>query len=284
MEEKVRCPVCPRGCRLEEGQTGACQARINVDGVIRAKNYGMLTSLALDPIEKKPLYRFRPGSLILSLGSFGCNMRCGFCQNYSISRSDGIREGGSYARLQVREFTPREMADIAREAWEEDRSIGLAFTYNEPLVGYEFVRDTAKLVHEAGLVNVLVTNGCIEQAVLEEVLPYADAMNIDLKCFTDHGYGSLGGSLDTVKAFIRRAAAECHVELTTLVVPGISDSPEDMKREAAWIASLDPEIPLHITRYFPRYEYSAPATDIDLIYTLKEIAEKELRYVYPGNI
>lgn len=284
MEEAIRCRVCPRGCRLREGETGACQARIHVDGSIRAKNYGMLTSLALDPIEKKPLYRFRPGSRILSLGSFGCNMLCPFCQNYAISRSDGLREGGGDARLEVREFTAREMAEIAVKAAEEDRSIGLAFTYNEPLVGYEFVRDTAKLVKEAGLSNVLVTNGCVSQEVLEEVLPWTDAFNVDLKCFTDRGYSALGGNLDTVKAFIRRASEEAHVEITTLVVPGISDGEEEMRREAGWIASLDPEIPLHLTRYFPRYRYTEPPTGAEVIYRLKELAERELRHVYTGNL
>ncbi|MCR4891326.1 MAG: AmmeMemoRadiSam system radical SAM enzyme [Lachnospiraceae bacterium] len=288
-ENEVKiCRVCPRRCRLEEGDTGFCKARICLDGRIRAKNYGLLTGLALDPIEKKPLHRFFPGSRILSIGSFGCNMDCPFCQNFEISRSDGVFEGsvqeGLALRLESREFTPGELCQIALQAAEEDGNIGIAYTYNEPLVGYEFVLDTAKLIHGKGLKNVLVTNGCVNLSILEEVLPFIDAMNVDLKCFTDKGYRSLGGDLDTVKSFIRRAAEESHVELTTLIVPGLSDSEEDMEREAEWIASVNPEIPLHLSRYFPRYRSHEPATDISVMRKLKEIAEGSLKTVILGNI
>ena len=174
------CEVCFRHCDLKEGQTGFCGARICAGGVVRAGNYGRLTSLALDPIEKKPLRRFRPGSRILSVGSYGCNLRCPFCQNYEISWSE---EAMRYA--QSAQFaTPEQIAETALY-YRDKGNVGVAFTYNEPLVGYEFVRDTAKLVHEAGMVNALVSNGTAELAVLEEILPYMDAMNIDLKGFTD---------------------------------------------------------------------------------------------------
>ena len=289
-EVRKSCGVCPRRCSLGEGDIGLCHARAMVDGEIRCRNYGILTSLALDPIEKKPLYRFYPGSMILSLGSFGCNLYCEFCQNYEISQSDGIYEGNvagtepEKVLLSKREFTAAELAEIAVRAKEEDGSIGLAFTYNEPLVGYEFVKDTASRTHELGLKNVLVTNGCAEISILEELLPYIDAMNIDLKCFTDEGYRKLGGDLDTVKAFIKRAYRDSHIELTTLVVPDISDSLDDFKREIRWISDLDPEIPLHLTRYFPRYKYKKPSTSIELLRLMEKTARESLRYVFVGNI
>lgn len=264
-------------CSLEEGQTGRCRARMNIDGTIRPKNYGLLTALALDPVEKKPLKRFQPGKMILSAGSFGCNLACPFCQNSDISQSG---EG----EVQVREFTPAEICRIALKAREED-NIGVAYTYNEPLVGYEFVHDTAKLVHEAGMMNVLVTNGEATVNILESLLPYIDAMNIDLKGFTDDIYRYLGGDLDMVKSFIKRASRDTHVEITSLIVTGMNDSPEDMKRETEWIASVSPEIPLHITRFFPMYHLQdRKPTDTGLMKELKNIAEDKLKYVFLGNI
>ena len=176
----AKCEVCFRHCELKEGQTGFCGARICAGGEVRAANYGMLTSLALDPIEKKPLNRFMPGSRILSAGSYGCNLRCPFCQNYEISWSEEVRRSARNAQ----HVTPEQLAETA-VYYRRKGNIGVAFTYNEPLAGYEFVRDTAKLVHEAGMVNVLVSNGTAELPILEEILPYIDAMNIDLKGFTD---------------------------------------------------------------------------------------------------
>ena len=269
------CEVCFRHCKLNEGQTGACGARVCSGGIIKAGNYGRITSIALDPIEKKPLARFFPGSKILSVGSYGCNLFCPFCQNYDISRSDG-RESGE-------EILPEQLAQIALK-YKDRGNIGIAYTYNEPLIGFEFVRDTAKLVKSMGMKNVLVTNGMAELPVLEELLPYMDAMNIDLKGFRPEIYRYLGGDFETVKAFISRAAEACHVELTSLIVPGMNDDPEDMEREAAWIASVDPEIPLHITRYFPRYKMRKGATDISLLKDLKRVAERHLAKVLLGNV
>ena len=271
------CNVCHRGCSLSEGEIGACKGRLFLDGEIKSRNYGVLTSLALDPIEKKPLRRFFPGSNILSLGSFGCNMFCGFCQNHDISRSDG-------RDLETREYTPREILSIAMRAREEDNNIGVAFTYNEPLIGFEFVRDTARLISEAKMKNVVVTNGCISLSVLSEIAPNIDAMNIDLKSFNDETYKKLGGDLDTVKLFIKNAAKSSHIELTTLIVPNLNDSKDEMENEAQWIASIDRDIPLHITRYFPRYKFVSPPTDIEILKTLAEIAKSHLKYVYIGNV
>ena len=270
------CPVCPHHCLLAEGQTGRCRARKNREGKIVNINYGKLTSLMLDPIEKKPLRRFFPGSRILSVGSFGCNLACPFCQNYEISMADS-------GQAHWQEVTPEALAGLAQE-YQSYGNIGVAFTYNEPLVGYEFVRDTARLVRERGMKNVLVTNGCAEPLVLEELLPYVDAMNIDLKGFTGEWYEKLGGDLETVKRFIARAAQDCHVELTTLIVPGENDSEEEMDREARWIASLDWEIPLHVTRFFPQYRMADKVpTPVERVYRLRNTAAQWLRYVYVGN-
>ncbi|HJC88077.1 MAG TPA: AmmeMemoRadiSam system radical SAM enzyme [Candidatus Eisenbergiella intestinigallinarum] len=270
------CPVCPHHCLLAAGQTGRCRARKNREGKIVSINYGKLTSLMLDPIEKKPLRRFFPGSRILSVGSFGCNLACPFCQNYEISMADS-------GQAHWQEVTPEALAGLAQE-YQSYGNIGVAFTYNEPLVGYEFVRDTARLVRERGMKNVLVTNGCAEPLVLEELLPYVDAMNIDLKGFTGEWYEKLGGDLETVKRFIARAAQDCHVELTTLIVPGENDSEEEMDREARWIASLDWEIPLHVTRFFPQYRMADKVpTPVERVYRLRNTAAQWLRYVYVGN-
>ena len=284
----ARCGVCFHHCEIGEGSRGFCGARTCENGVIRPENYGRITGLALDPIEKKPLRRFRPGSFILSVGSYGCNLHCPFCQNYEISWSAEAMACASRAET----VTPEELVDAAVRL-KPRGNIGLAFTYTEPLVGWEFVRDTGRLAHEAGLLNVLVTNGTAELAVLEAIAPYIDAMNIDLKGFTDMYYTRvLGGSLDMVKAFIARAAQLCHVEVTTLIVPVENDSEDEMRALTAWVAGLtDPDgrpmgagIPLHISRFFPRFHMTdRPPTDVRRVYRLADVARERLRFVYTGN-
>lgn len=279
------CDVCFRQCKIEEGQIGFCGARTCRDGQIVAANYGRLTSLALDPIEKKPLKMFHPGSMILSLGSYGCNLRCPFCQNSSISWSQKAFEYKDKADF----YEPQEIVETALELRPRG-NIGLAFTYNEPLVGYEFVRDTAKLAREAGLQNVLVTNGTASQKVLTQILQYIDAMNIDLKAFTDHFYRNfIGGDFQMVKDFITTAAGACHVELTSLIIPGENDSEEEMRELSAWIAELEnktgKKIPLHITRFFPAFKLTDRApTPVNTILHLVEVAKENLEFVFPGNI
>ena len=271
--------VCFRRCHLAEGEQGPCLARRNQGGRIVCANYGAVTSLALDPIEKKPLARFFPGSRILSLGSFGCNLFCPFCQNHEIAHPG--------EQVEFRRMHPEEICELAEDL-KEKGNIGAAFTYNEPLVGWEFVRDTAKLIHEAGMKNVLVTNGTAGLSVLEALKPYIDAMNIDLKSIRPEYYSDyLRGDLPMVKRFIEEAASFCHVELTTLILPGKNDSEEEMCSLSRWIAGLrggeGREIPLHISRYFPRYREELPPTPVKTIYRLKEAAEEELRYVFTGN-
>lgn len=276
MMERVICVLCPKRCALSEGQRGFCRGRGNVAGKVTAVNYGKVTSLALDPIEKKPLARFHPGGYILSVGSFGCNLRCPFCQNHEISQAD---EGFPH-----REVSPETLVQLAVNlSKEEPGNLGVAFTYNEPLIGYEFVLDTARRLRQEGLSTVLVTNGMIEEELLRKILPYVDAMNIDLKGFSEEFYRWIQGDFETVRRTIALASENCHVEVTTLVVPGRNDNPMEMADEAAWLASLDPEIPLHISRYFPRWQMSETATEVSRIRELCHVAEKYLRYVYKGN-
>lgn len=277
---KTVCHTCMHHCSLEPGQRGLCRARKNEDGRIVCENYGKITSLALDAVEKKPLKLFYPGSRILSVGSYGCNLRCAFCQNHEISMSD-------FKTAQTAYISPQALADKAL-ACKDAGNIGVAFTYNEPLVGWEYIRDTGTLIKKAGMKNVLVTNGTASVEILEEILPLTDAMNIDLKGFTESYYRELGGDLETVKEFIRRAAAGCHVELTTLIVPGKNDTVSEMEEEARWIASVEEivgkKIPLHVTRFFPRYHMTdRAATEVGTVYALAEAARKYLEYVFVGN-
>ena len=273
----VTCTLCPHACRLGAGETGFCRARMNIGGTIRAKNYGRLTSLALDPIEKKPLYHFHPGGFILSVGSFGCNLACPFCQNASIAMAD--------ASIETEDVSPAQLAALAEKLRRRPPgNLGVAFTYNEPLLSYEYILDTAPLLHATGLRVVLVTNGMICTEPLTRLLPHVDAMNIDLKAWHTDTYRQLGGDLATVKSTIATAVAHgVHVEVTTLVVPGISDRAEDMDEEAHWLSSLSRDLPLHISRYFPRHRMSAPPTPISDIDHLTEIARRHLRYVHRGN-
>ena len=274
------CKVCFRHCDIKEGGRGFCGARTCQGGEVIASNYGKVTSLALDPIEKKPLNRFHPGSYIISVGSYGCNLSCPFCQNNEISWPRNILRMEKSAEY----LAPDDLANLAYK-YRNQGNIGVAFTYNEPLVGYEYVRDTARLVHHKGMKNVLVTNGTASLEILEELKPYMDAMNIDLKGFTDHYYSEvLGGSRQMTMAFIEEAVKFCHVELTTLIVPGENDSEEEIREMTEWIAGLDEEIPLHISRFFPRFNMTdRDATDVGLIYRLADVARERLKYVYTGN-
>ena len=263
-------------CNLSEGQTGRCRARKNVGGINESISYGKITSIALDPIEKKPLKCFESGKKVLSVGSFGCNLDCPFCQNDSISMS-GISEAEFFY------LSPKELVMKAEE-FKKNGNIGVAYTYNEPLIGYEYVLDTAKLVHKAGMKNVVVTNGYVTTEILNKVVPYIDAFNIDLKGMTESFYKKLGGDLETVKEFIKIAVTNSHVEITTLIVPGENDSAEEMQELSKWISEIDKNIPLHITRFFPRRKMiDEMPTNVELLYSLAETARKNLNRVFVGN-
>ncbi|MEN6418692.1 MAG: AmmeMemoRadiSam system radical SAM enzyme [Clostridiaceae bacterium] len=273
---KQTCTICPRRCVLEEGQTGFCRARENRGGKVVCGNYARVTALSLDPIEKKPLKRFYPGTRILSVGSYGCNLSCPFCQNSDISMANE-------KTVDWRIVTPNDLVDQA-EQLKGAGNIGIAFTYNEPLIGYEYVFDCARLAKERGLKTVLVTNGFILPEPWLELLPVIDAANIDLKAFTEEGYRSLGGDLETVKTAIALAAERIHVEVTSLIVPGLNDDESEMRAEAKWLKALPGGVALHISRYFPMYRQREGApTPLGAIDKLTEIARQYVPNVYRGN-
>jgi len=274
----ARCSLCPHRCLIAENSSGICGVRTNIRGELTAASYGAVSSMALDPIEKKPLYMFHPGKRVLSIGGFGCNLRCRFCQNHEIST---VRCDAAPVPL-ANCMAPQDVAAIAVQTV-PDGNIGVAYTYNEPLIGYEFLYDCALLVRKEGLRNIIVTNGYINKEPLEALLPLIDAMNIDLKGFTESFYKKVGGTLEPVKEAIRLAAGRCHVEVTTLVIPG--ENEEDIEPIAQWLSSLDPCIPLHLSRFFPRHKYSDRApTPRETIIRLSEIAKRYLKNVFAGNM
>jgi pyruvate formate lyase activating enzyme len=270
----VSCQLCPHRCRIARGESGRCRVRRNEGGRLVAASYGRLTALALDPIEKKPLNLFFPGSFILSAGSFGCNLRCRFCQNWEIAQQEAPS----------REVEPQELVRLADKARAQG-NIGLAYTYNEPLVGYEFVLDCARLVRQAGMRNVLVSNGYINPEPLEALLPFIDAANIDLKAWNDRFYSQIcGGRREPVLAAIRLLAARCHLEVTTLLLPGENDSEEEIGELAAFLAALHPDIPLHLSRHHPDYQMSEPPPiSLARMEKLAGLARRSLRHVWLGN-
>ena len=277
------CTTCPHGCRLAEGQVGLCRARACHGGRVVCDSYGRLTSIAVDPIEKKPIADWRGGSTVLSVGGYGCNLACPFCQNWQISQA-GEKDVG------WREVAPQALVDLARDLNAEDpRMVGIAYTYNEPLVAWEYVRDCAKLAHEARLANVLVSNGCVNSCVVEELSGLIDAANIDLKGPDQRFYDSCAGSLAAVQNTISLLAADpaCHLEVTTLVVPGENDTDDAMERIAGWLASLPCEgdpITLHVTRFFPRWHMrDRGPTPVSTVYHLADVARRHLSRVHVGN-
>ena len=274
-DSKVKCLLCPHGCALNPKQTGLCLARQNVGGKLVSLNYGQVTALALDPIEKKPLKRFHPGSLILSAGSFGCNLKCSFCQNWHLSQE----------QPPAKRFSPEQLVKAAEDTVKLG-NIGLAYTYNEPSIWYEFVYDCARLAHQKGLKNVMVTNGYINREPLQELLPYLDAINIDLKAFSDDFYQKMcKGRIKHVRETIALCAPACHVEVTTLLIPGFNDSEEEVGMLARWLASLSADIPLHLSRHHPDYQMNEPAPiSRQRMMELAELARQHLKYVFMGNV
>lgn len=270
----VICRLCPKQCVIGEGRTGFCRVRKNVGGKLYAQNYAFSTGQALDPIEKKPLYHFYPGSTILSLGTWGCNFACKFCQNWNIAHGEP----------DTIHLSPDKAAELAGELVLQ-KNIGIAYTYSEPSVWFEYILDTAKLVRGAGLKNILVTNGFINPEPLKELLPYIDAMNIDVKAFNNDYYRNVcAGILDHVKTTVELAAKACHVEITTLVVPGLNDSEAELTELSRWLGGICRDIPLHFSRYFPNYKMQEPSTPLATLRMAHDLARNYLDYVYVGNV
>ncbi len=262
----VKCELCPTMCRIKPNHMGACRVRENIAGTLYAKTYAMVSSMALDPIEKKPLRMFKPGTKILSVGTYGCNFKCGFCQNYHISQQTPPLE-----HLPVNE--------LLKISDERTDSIGIAFTYNEPTIWYEYVLETAKLNSKD---TVLVTNGFINPEPFNELLPFVDAMNIDIKSIRPEFYSEVcGGTLDAVQQTIKTAHGSTHVELTFLAIPQVNDSEAEMEQMVFWIAGIDKKIPLHIIPFRPMYKWThLPYQTNEKILRLKSIAKERLDYVF----
>ncbi len=273
-DDKIKCELCPNFCAISPGKRGSCGVRINKDGILYSEIYGEITSLALDPIEKKPLYHYHPGECILSIGTKGCNFHCGFCQNWTISQES--------LSTTAEKVTSEYLVKKAKET----KSFGIAYTYNEPVIWYGFVYDTAKLAKENGLENVLVTNGYINQKPLDEILPLIDAMNIDLKSMNEAFYRNIcKGKLKPVLETALRAKSRCHIEITNLIIPTLNDKEEDLKKLVDWIAdNLGVETPLHFSRYFPCYKFDIPPTPLSILKTAERIAKSRLKHVYLGNV
>ena len=269
--KKVKCTLCPHSCVIPEGGKGICNIRENIDGELIAAGYGRTTSLAMDPIEKKPLFHFKPGSLILSVAPNGCNLKCRWCQNWQISQEV----------VPTRFIDPKLLVDIAIR----ENSVGIAFTYTEPLIWFEYIIDVAKIGKPKGLSMVAVTNGYINPEPLDELLDYIDAMNIDLKAMDDEVYRKLiGGRLEPVLNTVRTSAKRILIEVTNLLIPGVNDSDDQIKRLVDFIADVDPKIPVHFSRYFPAWKFNAPPTPVKTLLRAREIASKKLEYVYLGNV
>jgi pyruvate formate lyase activating enzyme len=274
---KVKCTLCPHECLIPEGKTGICRVRMNRDGKLFSMVFGEPVALHSDPVEKKPLYHFCPGKQILSTGTYGCNLRCSFCQNYHLSQS-GPREG-SFSHV-----TPEE---LVRHAAGIAGNIGMAYTYNEPTVFYEYMLETAQKVKEAGMKNVMVSNGFILPDPLLKLIPHIDAFNIDLKSFRDDFYrqwtgGSLAPVLETLKIITQSGK---HLEITHLVIPDLNDSAGDFTDMIGWISeNLGKNVPLHLSRYFPAYKMEQPPTPAGTLSQFARLASSTLRYVYTGNM
>lgn len=271
-DEKVRCTLCPHFCKLKDEQVGLCMMRQNLDGTLYEVKYGNTISVTMDPIEKKPLYHFYPGKDILSIGPNGCNLSCDFCQNWEISQRPAP----------TREYSPEEMVEMTKDY----DSIGIAYTYTEPLVWYRYIMDTGKLIKDEGMVNVLVTNGYINEEPLREMLPLIDGMNVDLKTMKDEFYKKrCNGSLEPVLNTLLTVKDNTHIEITNLIVTGWNDGEEDVRKLAEWVAeNIGEETPLHISRYFPRHKATDPQTPVEVMEMAHSVASEYLEYVYLGNI
>lgn len=276
-DNRVHCSLCPHNCVINEGAYGKCNVRKNIAGDLFSLNFGQISSISMDPIEKKPLHFYREGSLILSVGTFGCNFTCDFCQNHNIAQ---IKEYKS----QSQRVSPENLVNTILNRKD---SIGIAFTYNEPTIWYEYVYEVSRLLKEKDPEKqvVIITNGFINEEPLRKLLPYVDAMNIDLKGFTNSYYEKIcGGRLAPVLNTIEISCQSVHVEVTTLLVTGENDNLEEVENIGKFLEAIDPNIPLHLTRYFPSYKMNELPTDLNFMYEARDMAKKYLNRVILGNI
>jgi len=269
---KVRCTLCPHSCGIPDGGLGKCNLRENRDGRLLALSYGRTVTVNIDPIEKKPLYHFLPGSLILSIGPNGCTFECKNCQNWNISQEPAP----------TRYIDPEELVTLAMRGG----SIGVAFTYTEPLLFFEYIKDVAPVLRKEGLKTVLVTNGFLSEEPARELAPLIDGFNVDIKSIRDDFYRKwCGGGVEPVKRFVEIAAEVSHVEMTNLVIPGLNDSDRDLVDLVSWISGVSRRIPVHFSRFFPHYRMNdRPPTSAQTLQKAYDIASKKLDYVYLGNI
>ncbi|MDD4225766.1 MAG: AmmeMemoRadiSam system radical SAM enzyme [Mariniphaga sp.] len=276
--ERVQCLLCPHECKLKPGKTGNCRVRENKNGVLITQVYDKVSTISFDPIEKKPLFHFKPGKKILSIGEVGCNLHCTFCQNHHISQCSATKFNG---------FQPGTSIQLVDKALESTGNVGIAYTYNEPFTFYEFMYNTAQLAHNNGLNNVVVSNGFVNTGPLREILPLIDAFNIDLKAFEKKFYKKqTKGKLKPVLKALQIIAKEGkHLEITQLIIPGLNDDEIVFKDMVLWIAGeLGTHVPLHLSRYFPQYKLSLPPTPSETLIRLYTLAKKYLKFVYLGNI
>ena len=271
---KIQCELCPNHCLLAEGESGLCKVRKVTNGILEAEGYGLISAVHSDPIEKKPLYHFYPGQDIFSIGGWGCNLACQFCQNWTISQA---------FNKQAQVIEPDELVKTAIA----QGSKGIAYTYNEPIINIEFVYECAKRAKERNLLNILVTNGYIEKEPAAFLLPYIDALNIDIKSMESSFYSKYSrGSVEPILRFAAQAvAAGCHVETTNLLIPGLNDSSNQVKKLSAWIkANLGENIPLHLSAYRPEYKMTIPPTPVETLLRAYKDCKQDLNYVYLGNV
>jgi pyruvate formate lyase activating enzyme len=276
--DNVRCSLCSYRCIIKDRKRGMCKVREHREGKLYTLNYGLVSSAAPDPIEKKPLYHFYPGTSVFSLGTVSCNFRCLHCQNFSISQAS-IDESMGY----LSEYSPERTIELAKQY----DCQGVAWTYNEPTIWFEYTYDTSKLAKEEGMYTSYVTNGYMTEEALEKIDPYLDAMNIDVKAFTNEFYKEISGAklqpvLDTVERAVKKGI---HVELTYLVIPGKNDSGEEIGDFIDWAAGVSVNVPVHFSRFHPDYQLGdVPATPIESLENARKTGLEKLRYVYTGNV
>lgn len=273
-KKQLKCNLCPWYCIISPDKVGNCHVRKNIDGKLFLLTYDKFTSVSMDPIEKKPLYHFYPTREILSLGTLGCNFHCQFCQNFEISQAD-------FNETYLKTVTSNDAVALAKQY----NSIGLAYTYNEPLINYEWLKDTMSEAKKYGMKNVLVSNGYINEEPFHNIVENIDAANIDVKSFRDEFYkkycgGKLAPVLRTVEILVKKKK---HVEITNLIIHGLNDSDEEISDLVDWVWSLGEEVPLHFSRYFPCYKMTVKATPFPTLEKARKIAQKKLRHVYIGN-